>query len=222
MFTKVLIANRGAIAVRIIRTLHALNIQSVAVYAKADASSLHVDLADETYCLGDGNAANTYLDQDLILDIAKRAKVDAIHPGYGFLSENADFAEQCLKQNLTFIGPTAQHIRDFGLKHKARELAQAAQVPLLPGSPLVQTTEEALDWSEKIGYPVMIKSTAGGGGIGMQCCHTPSELKAAIEKVKHLGQQNFSNDGVLLKSISPKLDISRCKSSVMARVMSSV
>lgn len=199
MFTKVLIANRGAIAVRIIRTLKKLNIQSVAVYAESDRDSLHVRLADEAFCLGEGAAAQTYLDRKKILMIAQQTGAQAIHPGYGFLSENAGFVAECEAAGLVFIGPTAEQMVTFGLKHKARELAQAAGVPLCPGTELLRNIAEAKQAAATIGYPVMLKSTAGGGGIGMQLCQSEAELAAAFDSVKRLGANNFADDGVFLE-----------------------
>lgn len=199
MFTKVLVANRGAIATRIIRTLKKLNIQSVAIYAEADRDSLHVAHADEAYSLGDGAAAKTYLDKQKIIALAKQTGAQAIHPGYGFLSENAEFVAACEAAGIAFIGPTAEQMKMFGLKHKARELAEAANVPLCPGTDLLQSLEDALEASNKIGYPIMLKSTAGGGGIGMQLCHSDDELINAYDSVKRLGKNNFADDGVFIE-----------------------
>lgn len=199
MFSKVLIANRGAIATRIIRTLKKLNIKSVAVYAESDSESLHVRLADEAYCLGEGAAASTYLDRQKIIALAKQTGAQAIHPGYGFLSENAKFVAECEAVGLIFIGPTAEQMLTFGLKHKARELALAAQVPLCPGTDLLASLDEAKSAAAQIGYPVMLKSTAGGGGIGMQLCHSETELISAFDSVKRLGKNNFADDGVFLE-----------------------
>lgn len=199
MFTKILIANRGAIAVRIIRTLKKLNIQSVAIYAESDRDSLHVRLADEAFCLGEGAAAHTYLDRKKILAVAQQSGAQAIHPGYGFLSENASFVAECEAAGLVFIGPTAEQMVTFGLKHKARELAQAANVPLCPGTDLLKDINDAKQAAAAIGYPVMLKSTAGGGGIGMQLCQSEAELVNAFDSVKRLGANNFADDGVFLE-----------------------
>lgn len=199
MFTKVLIANRGAIATRIIRTLKKLNIKSVAVYAESDADSLHVRTADEAYSLGEGAAAQTYLDRKKIIAIAQQTGAQAIHPGYGFLSENSSFVAECEAAGLVFIGPTAEQMITFGLKHKARELAQAANVPLCPGTDLLQNLDAAKTAAAEIGYPVMLKSTAGGGGIGMQLCNSETDLVAAFDSVKRLGKNNFADDGVFLE-----------------------
>ncbi len=199
MFSKILIANRGAIATRIIRTLRAMNIASVAVYAESDRESLHVRDADEAVCLGSGAAAQTYLDAEKILAVARECGAEAIHPGYGFLSENAAFERACAAAGIAFIGPTARQIELFGLKHKARELALAAQVPLSPGTDLLQSLEESREAAAAIGYPVMLKSTAGGGGIGMQLCHDQADVDAAYDSVKRLGANNFADDGVFIE-----------------------
>lgn len=199
LFKKVLIANRGAIAVRVIRTLKQLGVTAVAVYAEADADSLHVIQADEAFSLGDGSATDTYLNQDKLFRIMQEQNIDAVHPGYGFLSENPEFVERCEQQGIAFIGPTPDQMRAFGLKHTARELAQQSQVPLLPGTELLQSLEAALKAAHTIGYPVMLKSTAGGGGIGMQVCYDPDQLHKAFGSVKRLSANNFSNDGVFLE-----------------------
>ena len=204
MFTKVLIANRGAIAVRIERTLKKMGIASVAVYSKADQDSLHVENADEAISLGEGTAKETYLDVDKILRIAVETKAEAIHPGYGFLSENTDFARACEEKGIKFIGPTPKQIELFGLKHSARALAKKAGVPLLPGTELLSSVEEAVKEAKKIGYPVILKSTAGGGGIGMRICYSFKELKEAYEGVCYLAAANFNNAGVFLEKYIEK------------------
>jgi urea carboxylase len=204
MFNTVLIANRGAIACRIIRTLKKLGIKSIAVYAEADRESLHVRQADEAHSLGEGSAAQTYLDQDKIIALAKQTGAQAIHPGYGFLSENADFSEKLSQADICFIGPRPQQMLDFGLKHQARELAEAAGVPLVPGSGLLANIKEVFTFATEVGYPVMLKSTAGGGGIGMQRCDDQSQLEKAFTNVKYLGAQNFANDGVFLEKFVEK------------------
>lgn len=204
MFTKVLIANRGAIAVRIERTLRKLGIASVAVYTKADQDSLHVDLADEAVLIGEGPAKESYLNAELILHIAKERGVDAIHPGYGFLSENAAFARACQENGIVFIGPSPEQMEAFGLKHSARELAMRAQVPLLPGTPLITEVEDAIMHAAVIGYPVMLKSTAGGGGIGMRICADEEALRTAFDSVRHLAETNFKNGGLFLEKYIAK------------------
>ena len=196
---KVLIANRGAIAVRIIRTLKELEIGSVAVYAEADRESLHVRQADEAYCLGAGTARETYLDQDKLFEVAQQSSADAVHPGYGFLSENADFVSECAANKLEFLGPTAIQIEAFGLKHHARKLAELQEVSLLPGTGVLSGVEEALSEAEDIGYPVILKSSAGGGGIGMQLCWDSEELKKAYDSVAQMSANNFANADLFLE-----------------------
>ncbi len=199
MFKKVLIANRGAIAVRIERTLKKMGIKSVAVYTKADEGSLHVENADEAVCVGEGVAKDSYLNADKILQAAIDTGAEAIHPGYGFLSENIDFAKACQEKGIVFIGPQPEHIELFGLKHTARDMAIKANVPLLAGTSLIDNCKEAVEAADKIGYPVILKSTAGGGGIGMRICYSAKELEDCFESVCHLAGANFSNSGVFLE-----------------------
>ncbi|WP_345973652.1 urea carboxylase [Sulfurimonas diazotrophicus] len=199
MFSKVLIANRGEIACRVIRTLKKMGIGSVAVYTGADTDSLHVSLADEAYYIGHGVASESYLDAAKILDIAKQSGAEAVHPGYGFLSENAAFASACEAAGIAFIGPRTEHMEKFGLKHTARALAEANNVPLLPGSSLLADLDEAKSEAVRIGYPVMLKSTAGGGGIGMQLCFDEAQLLSAYDSVKRLSENNFSDGGMFLE-----------------------
>jgi urea carboxylase len=199
MFDKVLIANRGAIACRVIRTLRRIGVKSVAVYTDADALSRHVMEADEAHCIGSGVAADSYLRTDKILAVVQKTNAQAIHPGYGFLSENADFADQCVAHDICFIGPTAKQMRIFGLKHTARELAMQNQVPLLPGTGLLGNLENTLHEAAHIGYPIMLKSTAGGGGIGIRLCWNKEELADAYDAVKFLAQNNFKDAGLFLE-----------------------
>ncbi len=199
MFSKVLIANRGVISRRITRTLKRLGIGSVAVYSEADTHSLHVAEANEAVLLGPAPVAESYLKIEKLLDAARQTGAQAIHPGYGFLSENADFAEACEKAGLAFIGPTPQQMREFGLKHTARAIAEQHGVPLCPGTGLLADTAEAAGAAEKIGYPVMLKSTAGGGGIGMRVCWTRGELEEAFESVGRLSRSNFKESGIFLE-----------------------
>jgi urea carboxylase len=199
MFSKVLIANRGAIACRVIRTLRRMGLASVGVHSEADAASLHVSQADEAVCLGPGPAAQSYLRVDAILAAARATGAQAIHPGYGFLSENADFAEACADAGIAFIGPTPAQMRAFGLKHTARELAVRHGVPLLPGSGLLADVGQARAEAARIGYPVMLKSTGGGGGIGMRLVWSEDELAEAFEAVARLTQANFKDAGMFLE-----------------------
>lgn len=199
MLHTVLIANRGEIAVRTARTLKAMGIRSVAVYSDADRNSAHVSACDEAIALGGNSAAESYLRGELILAAARDSGAQAIIPGYGFLSENAEFAEQCEVAGIAFCGPTAEQIRQFGLKHRARELAEQAGVPLTPGTGLLQSLDEAVQAARQLGYPVMLKSTAGGGGIGLTRCDDQAALVAAYESVKRLGESFFSDSGVFLE-----------------------
>lgn len=199
MFTSVLIANRGAIACRIIRTLKKLGIRSIAVYTRADADSLHVQLADVAELIGDGAAADSYLDMKKILAAAKKHGAQAIHPGYGFLSENTEFAASCAAHGIAFVGPRAEHIIAFGLKHTARELAEKNGIPLSPGTGLLDDVAQAITAADSIGYPVMLKSTAGGGGIGMQICRDANDLANAFDSVQRLSRNNFGNAGLFIE-----------------------
>ena len=199
MFDKVLVANRGAIACRVIRTLKRLGVASVAIHSEADAGAMHVAQADEAVCVGAAPAAASYLAMQRIVDVALATGAQAVHPGYGFLSENAAFAERCEQAGLVFLGPTPAQMRLFGLKHTARELALRCGVPLLPGSGLLADVEAALEEAARIGYPVMLKSSAGGGGIGMQMCAGADALRGAFESVQRLAQANFSDSGVFVE-----------------------
>jgi urea carboxylase len=199
MFRKVLIANRGAIACRVIRTLRTMGVGSVAVYSEADRHSLHVEQADEAVCIGPPPAAQSYLSIPAILKAAKETRAEAIHPGYGFLSENAGFAEACGSAGVVFIGPTPRQMRDFGLKHTAREIAAKNGVPMLPGSGVLQDVDAALKAAEAVGYPTMLKSTAGGGGIGMRLCASAEELRDAYEAVSRQSQASFGSSNLYLE-----------------------
>jgi urea carboxylase len=176
-----------------------MGVRSVAVYSDVDKYSLHVAQADESFALGGAAAGESYLRQDRLLEAARATGARAIHPGYGFLSENAAFAENCEAHGITFIGPTPAQMRDFGLKHRARALAQAHGLPLLPGSGLLSDIAQARTEAERIGYPVMLKSTAGGGGIGMQLCRDATELEGAYGGVERLAKNNFSDGGLFLE-----------------------
>ena len=199
MFDTVLIANRGAIACRIIRTLRRMGVKSVAVYSQADRHSLHVRLADAAIEIGPAPAAQSYLRADKILAAAKASGAQAIHPGYGFLSENPGFAEDCAAAGIAFIGPSPDQMRAFGLKHTARDLAEANHLPLLPGSGLLSDSGHAQAEAARIGYPVMLKSTAGGGGIGMRLIWSTDELVEAFQSVDRLARANFKEAGIFLE-----------------------
>lgn len=198
-FHTVLVANRGEIAVRIIRTLKKLGIKSVAVFSEPDRYAQHVRDADDSVPLKGSTAAETYLSVRKIIHAARLTGCQAIIPGYGFLSENADFAQACDEEGIVFVGPSADSIRLLGLKHSAREIARAAKVPLVPGSDLVDSVEEALKIAEKLEYPLMVKSTAGGGGIGLQRVNSANELKVAFDQVRHQGKAFFNDSGVFLE-----------------------
>jgi urea carboxylase len=199
MFKTVLIANRGEIAVRIAATLKRMGIRSVAVYSDADRNSLHVTVADLAVHIGGSAPAESYLRGEKIIAAAKETGAEAIIPGYGFLSENAGFAEACAEAGLVFIGPSPDQLRRFGLKHTSRELAQQAGVPLTPGTGLLKSLDEATIEAAALGYPVMLKSTAGGGGIGLSRCNNAAELVAAYESVQRLGKNFFNDSGVFLE-----------------------
>ncbi|SCC91154.1 Urea carboxylase [Thiomonas sp. X19] len=199
MFDTVLIANRGAIACRIVRSLKRMGIRAVAVYSEADRDSAHVRMADAAVCIGPGPAAQSYLKAEAILDAARQTGAQAIHPGYGFLSENPDFAAACEDAGIAFIGPTPAQMRAFGLKHTARELARQNGVPLLPGTGLLTDAGHALAEARRIGFPVMLKSTAGGGGIGMQLIWSEDQLQEAYARVDRLARANFKEAGIYLE-----------------------
>ncbi|HSS09178.1 MAG TPA: biotin carboxylase N-terminal domain-containing protein, partial [Acidimicrobiales bacterium] len=201
MFETVLVANRGEIACRILRTLSAMDVRTVAVYSDADGGSAHVALADLAVRLGPAPADQSYLNADAILAAATTTGAQDIHPGYGFLSERADFAAQVEAAGLTFIGPTPDQIRLFGAKHRARQMAVKADVPLLPGTELLDDLDETLEAASVIGFPVMLKSTAGGGGIGMQACRNETDLVDAFEKVRRVAETHFGSGGLYLERL---------------------
>ena len=199
MFDKVLVANRGEIAVRVIRTLKRMGIGSVAVWSDADRFSAPVRMADEAVRLGPAPAAQSYLNVDAVIAACKQTGAQAVHPGYGFLSENVGFAERLAAEGIVFIGPDPSHLLDFGAKHTARDLAQRAGVPLLPGTGLLDDVKAAVTAARDIGYPVMLKSTAGGGGIGMQLCVDEEALRAAFDAVQRTANASFGDARVFLE-----------------------
>ena len=196
---KLLIANRGVIACRIIRTARKMGVRTVAVYSEADAGAPHVMQADEAVCLGPAPARESYLAVDKIMAAIQATGATAVHPGYGFLSENADFARTCEESGVAFVGPSPDQIVGFGLKHRARQIAEECGVPLLPGTKLLADVEEAVAAAQGIGYPVMLKRTAGGGGIGMRVCEDEAGLRDSYEVVARLGRNNFNDGGVFLE-----------------------
>ena len=207
LFKKILIANRGEIAVRVIRACRELGIPSVAVYSDVDRASLHVRKADEAYALGPAAASESYLNIGKILDAAKRSGADAIHPGYGFLSENSKFAEACAQAGIKFIGPTAAAMDMMGSKTRARQHMEKAGVPFVPGTSRgLASAEEGEQVAEKIGYPVMLKAAAGGGGKGMRLVDTRAEMKEALESARSEAQRSFGDAEVYIEKaiINPR------------------
>ncbi len=200
MFKKVLIANRGEIALRIIRACHELGVQTVAVYSEADRESLHVRFADEDVCIGPPSAAESYLNIPRIIAAAEVTGAEAIHPGYGFLAENAEFSEICTRSGLTFIGPTPQQIRQMGDKATARATMMEVGVPTVPGSEgIVPTVEEAVPIAESMGYPIMIKASAGGGGKGMRMAMNAEDFPKLFQAAQNEGRAAFGNPDVYLE-----------------------
>lgn len=204
MFSKVLVANRGEIAVRVMRACRELGIQSVAVYSSADKRAFHRVYADEAYYIGKADPRQSYLNIDKILEVARKAEVDAIHPGYGFLAENAEFAERCEEEGFIFVGPTPEVIRIAGSKVRSREEMKKAGVPVIPGSPKLNSVDDAFDWAEKIGYPVAVKASGGGGGIGIVVVNSPSELEDAYNKSRKLGESYFKDSTIYLEKYLAK------------------
>lgn len=200
MFKKILIANRGEIAVRVIRACHEMGIAAVAVYSDVDRASLHVRKADEAYPIGAAAAAESYLNIRKILDAAARSGADAIHPGYGFLSENANFARACVDAGVKFIGPTAAAMDALGSKTKARQAMERAGVPIVPGtSKGLESFEQAEQIAARIGYPVMLKAAAGGGGKGMRLVHAAEELKSGLEGARSEAERSFGDSEVYIE-----------------------
>jgi acetyl-CoA carboxylase biotin carboxylase subunit len=200
MFKKILIANRGEIAVRVIRACREMGIASVAVYSEVDRASLHVRKADEAYAIGPAAAAESYLNIGKILDVAKRSGADAIHPGYGFLSENAQFAQACADAGVKFIGPSAKSMEMMGSKTRARQHMDAVGVPFVPGTAKgLESAKQAEEVAEKIGYPVMLKAAAGGGGKGMRLVHSRQDLRSALESAQSEAQRAFGDSEVYIE-----------------------
>ena len=200
MFKKILIANRSEIAVRVIRACREMGIKSVAVYSDADRESRHIAMADEAVCIGPASSKLSYLDQEAILTVAKNTGADAIHPGYGFLSENADFAQLCAERGFTFIGPPPEASRKLGFKSAGKAVALAANVPVVPGTKGDITTD-VTDETAKIGYPVLIKASAGGGGKGMRIVRAPGELKAQLTAAANEAKAAFGDGSVFIEKL---------------------
>lgn len=202
MFKRILIANRGEIAVRVFRACRELEIEPVVVYSQADREALHVQLAERAYCIGPARSADSYLNVNAILTVAQAAGCDAIHPGYGFLSENADFADACEAAGITFIGPSGDVIRAMGNKAAARKLMQSAGVPVVPGSDgAVDTAEQAKALADSIGYPVLIKASAGGGGRGMRRVYEPEQLIPLFEEARSESLACFGSGEMYLEKL---------------------
>ena len=202
MLRRVLIANRGEIALRVLRACREMGIETVAVYSEADAEALHVQLATEAVCIGPARAADSYLNQDALLTVAQGQRCDGVHPGYGFLSENADFADACAAAGLVFIGPSGDAIRKAGSKSAARDLMKAAGVPVTPGSDgPVGSVEQALAAAEAVGYPVLLKASAGGGGRGIRRCDGPEDLPGAFAGAKAEAAACFGDDEMYLEKL---------------------
>src|SRR6202789_2039757 len=200
MFRKVLIANRGEIALRVISACKEMGIRTVAVYSEADKNSLHVRFADEAICIGPPRSADSYLNVPAVISAAEIADVDAIHPGYGLLSENANFAEVCRASNIKFIGPPPEVTRLMGEKEKARMAMKKAKVPILPGSEgVIQSEGEALEWAKTVGYPVILKASAGGGGRGMRVVRTPEELPGLYQAAQSEAANAFGNGDLYME-----------------------
>ncbi len=199
MFSKILIANRGEVAVRIIRACREMGIQTVAVYSEADKEAFHVSLADESYCIGAPPLTESYLNQNTLLTLAKQTGAQAIHPGYGMLSENADFARKCKREGITFIGPDHKVIRTMGQKDAAREMAKRAGVPVMEGSELLSGIKEAKMAAAKCGYPVLLKARAGGGGKGIRLIETEEQLPHGFESVRTEAQKAFGDGELYLE-----------------------
>jgi acetyl-CoA carboxylase biotin carboxylase subunit len=200
MFKKILIANRGEIAVRVIRACHEMGIAAVAVYSEVDRAALHVRKADEAYPIGAAAAAESYLNIGKILDVARQSGAEAIHPGYGFLSENARFAQACVDAGVKFIGPTAAAMDAMGSKTRARQAMERAGVPFVPGTSRgLESIEEAEEVAARIGYPVMLKAAAGGGGKGMRLVHTPDQLKSSLEAASSEAERSFGDSEVYIE-----------------------
>lgn len=198
--TKILVANRGEIALRIMRTCKVLGIRSVAIYSEADRKSAHVVYADEAHCVGPARSADSYLNLDRIMDAVQKSGADAVHPGYGFLSERAQLAEACAQQDIVFIGPPAQAIRDMGDKMVARQLMQTHEVPIVPGTTdAVTTVEEAREIAGRIGYPVLAKAAAGGGGKGMRKVHNVQEMDQALSRAQGEAGSAFGDPRIFIE-----------------------
>jgi pyruvate carboxylase subunit A len=204
MFRKILVANRGEIAVRVMRACRELGIETVAVYSTADTTSFHRVYADECHWIGEAEPKESYLNMDRIIDVAKKTGCEAIHPGYGFLAENWEFALRCEEEGIKFVGPKAETIRAMGSKLNARKLMEEAKVPVIPGSSEIKSVDDAYKFAEKMGYPIAIKASGGGGGIGISIAWSDEELEAAFRRSKKLGEKYFKDPAVYIEKYLPK------------------
>ena len=199
MFSKILIANRGEVAVRVIRACKEMGIETVAIYSKADHDALHVEMADEAYCIGKALVKDSYLNMDVILTVAEKTGAEAIHPGYGMLSENPEFAKKCRESGIVLISPGEEVMRNMGQKEIARKIAKSADVPVTPGSDILADSSDVLYRAKEIGYPVILKARAGGGGKGIRVVREEKEILSAFEQVKKEARSSFVDDGVFME-----------------------
>ncbi|MEM1578131.1 MAG: acetyl-CoA carboxylase biotin carboxylase subunit [Archaeoglobaceae archaeon] len=199
MFRKILVANRGEIAIRVMRACREMGIKSVAIFSQADERALHRYYADEAYYIGKADPRDSYLNIEKIIDVAKKSDAEAIHPGYGFLSENPEFAKRCEEEGIVFIGPSAEVLRISGSKVEAREKMISAGLPVVPGSPALKNVDQAYNWAEKIGYPIAVKASGGGGGIGISLAWNEEQLESAFLKSKQFGEKYFRDPTVYLE-----------------------
>ena len=199
MFSRILIANRGEVAVRVIRACKEMGIETVAVYSEADKDALHVNMADESYCIGGPLARDSYLNISALITIAKETGSEAVHPGYGMLSENASFAKACEEEGIVFIGPSYSVMEKMGQKETARSIAAANGVPVIPGSEILDSMDEVTECAERIGYPVILKARAGGGGKGIRIVREKDELEGAFSEVKKEAESSFGDDGIFME-----------------------
>ena len=201
MFQKVVVANRGAVAIRILRTLRQLGIGSVAVYSEADADAPHVVAADESYCIGPAPARESYLHQDRLTEVLRQSGADALHPGYGFLSENAEFADRVTEAGACFIGPSARLIETMGHKTRARELANCHGLPVIAGTGPLQERDQIIAAAQTLGFPLLVKPAAGGGGIGILAAREEAELVGAVDRARSMAERGFGNSAVYLERL---------------------
>ncbi len=204
MFKKVLVANRGEIAIRVMRACRELGIKTTAIYSDADKRAFHRFYADESYHIGKADPKDSYLNIEKIIKIAKKVDADAIHPGYGFLSENPEFAKRCIEEGFVFIGPEPKILAIAGSKLKSRKMMEKAGIKAIPGSPKIKNLDDALKWAEKLGYPVAIKASGGGGGIGITIARNEEEMEKAYKQSKKLGERFFIDSAVYIEKYLEK------------------